>query len=136
MMARGCALGVLAGLLVVAFESDFQGKICEDYHADKDCDSYNIFFYAAWQTIKFLDRYSALITAIATGTIGYFTFTLKASTDRLWTAAKGQIAAAENAAKIQSADMQASIAVADKAANAARKSASVAEQVLYGTEAP
>ena len=116
MMARGCALGVIAGLMVVAFELDFQGKICEDYHADKDCDSYNIFFYAAWQTIKFLDRYSALITTIATGTIGYFTFTLKVSTDRLWTAAKDQIAAAENAAKMQSADMQASIAVAKESA--------------------
>jgi hypothetical protein len=63
------------------------------------------------------------VTAIATAFISIFTFTLWRSTDRLWATAKDQIAAAENASKIQSTDMQASIAVANKAADAAKQSA-------------
>jgi hypothetical protein len=139
MMARGCSVGVLAGLLVVAFESsDFQGEICEYNQATKheDCTTYSLFPFLLIKVFDTLNYYGVAITALATVFIGVFTLTLKLSTDNLWTAAKDQIAAAENAAKMQSRDMQASISVADKAANAAKQSADVAEQALYGTEAP
>ena len=126
MIARGCMVGVLAGLLVVAFESsDFQGKICEYNQATKheDCTTYSLFPFLLIKVLDTLNYYGVAITALATVFIGVFTLTLKLSTDNLWTAAKDQIAAAENAAKMQSRDMQASIAVADKAANAAKASA-------------
>jgi hypothetical protein len=44
MMAFGCSVGVLAGLLVVAFELDFPGEICEYNQATKheDCATYSI----------------------------------------------------------------------------------------------
>jgi hypothetical protein len=42
-------------------------------------------------TLDKLNFYSALITAIATGAIGYFTFTLKRSTDNLWRSGEKQI---------------------------------------------
>jgi hypothetical protein len=132
MMARGCAVGVLAGLLVVAFESsDFQGGICEYNQATKheDCSIYSLFPFLLIQIGKTLNDYGVAITALATVFIGIFTLTLKLSTDKLWGAAKDQIAAAENAAKIQSADMNASIAVAKEATNAAKLSAQAAINV-------
>lgn len=139
MMARGCSLGVLAGLLVVAFESsDFQGEICEYNQATKheDCTTYSLFPFLLIKVFDTLNYYGVAITALATVFIGVFTLTLKLSTDNLWTAAKDQIAAAENAAKMQSRDMQASIAVAQSAANAANKSAKVAEDALTVLEKP
>ena len=50
----------------------------------------NVIFVPALQFSQFLDHYSALITAIATAAIGYFTFTLKRSTDNLWNESKKQ----------------------------------------------
>jgi hypothetical protein len=125
MMARGCALGVLAGLLVVAFESDFPGQICEYNQATKheDCTTYSFFPFLLIKVANTLNDYGVAITALATVFIGIFTLTLKLSTDKLWKAAKAQIATAENAAKIQSADMQASIAAAQSAADAAKLNA-------------
>jgi hypothetical protein len=139
MMARGCSLGVLAGLLVVAFESsDFQGEICEYNQTPKhkDCTTYSLFPFLLIKVFDTINYYGVAITALATVFIGVFTLTLKLSTDNLWTAAKDQIAAAENAAKMQSRDMQASIAVAQSAADAAKKSAGVAEQALLMVETP
>jgi hypothetical protein len=132
MMARGSSIGVLAGLLVVAFESsDFQGEICEYNQATKheDCTIYSLFPFLLIQICKTLNDYGVAITAVATVFIGIFTLTLKLSTDKLWKAAKDQIAAAENAAKIQSSDTNASIAVAKEAADAAKLSAQAAINV-------
>ena len=130
-------MGVLAGLLAVAFESsDFQGEICEYNQATKheDCTTYSLFPFLLIKVFDTLNYYGVAITALATVFIGVFTLTLKLSTDNLWMAAKDQIAAAENAAKMQSRDMQASIAVADKAANAAKQSADVAKQTLIAAQ--
>jgi hypothetical protein len=134
MMAWGCSLGVLAALLVVAFELDFIGQICEYNQATKheDCTVYSLFPFLLIQISKTLNDYGVAITALATVFIGIFTLTLKLSTDKLWKTAKDQIAAAENAAKIQSADMNASIAVAKEAADAAKLSS----QAAIGVELP
>jgi hypothetical protein len=91
MMAFGCALGVLAGLLVVAFESDFpdfQGRRCEYNQATKheDCATYTFFPFLLIQISKTLNDYGVAITALATVAISIFTLTLKLSTDKLSTA--------------------------------------------------
>jgi hypothetical protein len=95
----------LLGLLVVGAWAlgwiPAHAEICEESEKSKNCASYNIFFYSTWQTIKFLDRYSALITAVATATIGIFTYTLKTSTDRLWDAGEKQRKLYEDTAKAQ-----------------------------------
>jgi hypothetical protein len=137
MMARGCSLGVLAGLLVVAFESsDFQGEICEYNQTPKhkDCTTYSLFPFLLIKVFDTINYYGVAITALATVFIGVFTLTLKLSTDNLWTAAKDQIAAAENAAKMQSRDMQASISVAQSASNAAQDQVSLSREALIMTE--
>jgi hypothetical protein len=69
MMARGCAIGILAGLLVVAFESsDFQGKICKYNQATnhEDCPVYSLFPFFLIQISKTLNDYGVAITGIAT----------------------------------------------------------------------
>src|SRR6516165_5708632 len=53
-----------------------QGEICEVTARGKDCDSYNILFASAWNIAKAADHWSALITAIATAFIAYFTKTI------------------------------------------------------------
>ena len=130
----GCALGLLAGLLVVALESDFGGQICEYDQATRSeyCTTYRFLPFLLIQLGKTLNDYGVAITALATVAIGAFTLTLKLSTDKLWKAAKDQITAAENAAKIQSADMNASIAIAKEAAEAAKLYA----QAAIGVELP
>ena len=61
-----------------------QREICEITAAGKDCESYNILFATAWKIAKAADHWSALITALATGAIAYFTLTLRRSSDRMW----------------------------------------------------
>jgi hypothetical protein len=53
-----------------------QGEICEVTARGKDCGSYNILFALVWNVVKAADHWSALITAIATGFIAYFTKTI------------------------------------------------------------
>src|SRR5262245_30083751 len=53
-----------------------QGEICEITARGKDCGSYNILFAWAWNIAKAADHWSALITAIATAFIAYFTKTI------------------------------------------------------------
>lgn len=68
MMAMGCIVGILAGLLVVAFEIDFQGRICEYNQATKreDCTTYSLFPFLFIKVFKFLNDYGAAITWIST----------------------------------------------------------------------
>src|SRR2546430_15101291 len=75
MIARGCALGVLAGLLVVAFESDFPGKICEYNQATKyeDCTTYSFFPFLLIKVAKTLNDYGVAIAALATVLLTFVT---------------------------------------------------------------
>jgi hypothetical protein len=54
-----------------------EGEICEITNGTKNCESYNIFFAATWNFLKAIDHWSVLITALATGAIAYFTFTIR-----------------------------------------------------------
>jgi hypothetical protein len=50
-----------------------QGEICQLTAAGKDCESYNVLFATALKIAKAADHWSALITALATGAIAWFT---------------------------------------------------------------
>jgi hypothetical protein len=66
-------------------------QICGEGQAPNDCSSYNVIFYSAWRLAIAADHWGILITAFATVAIGYFTFTLKKSTDKLWEAGERQL---------------------------------------------
>ena len=84
MMAWGCSVGALAGLLVVAFEldfpgfPDFQGEICEYNQATKheDCPLYSLFPYLFIKVAKTLNDYGGAITGIATVFLTFITWRL------------------------------------------------------------
>src|ERR1700737_922653 len=103
MMAFGCALGVLAGLLAVAFESDFPGQICEYNQATKheDCATYSLVPFLFIKVFNTLNYYGVAITALATVAIGILTLTLNLSTDRWGEAGEKQRMLYEETAKTQ-----------------------------------
>ncbi len=65
---------------------------CEtnQYTGDKECATYHIALIALWQIGKFFDYISAPLTAFATVAIGWFTYTLRNSTNQLWEAGERQ----------------------------------------------
>ena len=73
-----------------------EGEICENANPKNDCASYNVIFYSAWQFATVLNHWSALIVAFAALAIGYFTYTLKQSTDKLWDAGERQLRQAQS----------------------------------------
>ena len=91
MMAWGGTVGVLAGLIAVAFEL-VQGQICEYNQATEheECTTYSLVPFLLIQVGKTLNNYGVAITALATVAIGFFTLTLKLSTDKLWEAGEKQ----------------------------------------------
>jgi hypothetical protein len=103
MIAWGGSVGVLAGLLAVAFELDFPGEICEYNQATKheDCTTYSFLPFLFIKVAKTLNDYGVAITALATVAIGVFTLTLKLSTDRLWEAGEKSRVLSEETAKRQ-----------------------------------
>jgi hypothetical protein len=67
-------------------------QICNPPGNAENCESHNVLFAFVVVALDKLNFYSALITALATGAIGYFTLTLKRSTDKLWDAGERQLA--------------------------------------------
>ena len=67
----------------------------------KECATYNIALITVWQIGKFLDAIAAPLTGLATVAIGYFTYTLKTSTDRLWDAGEKARILSEDTAERQ-----------------------------------
>jgi hypothetical protein len=102
MMAWGGTVGVLAGLIAVAFEL-VQGQICEYNQATEheDCTTYSLFPFLLIQVFNTLNYYGVAITALATVAIGIFTLTLKLSTDKLWEAGEKQRRLYEDTAERQ-----------------------------------
>lgn len=95
----GIALGLVL-LLIAAWLSASTGQICEQTKSGQEyCAVHNLAAFILLSIGKFLDSSAVVITALATVAIGWFTWTLKASTDKLWEAGERQIAVAENAAK-------------------------------------
>jgi hypothetical protein len=86
---------------------------------------------AIWHVLEFLDDHNGVMTAIATGVVAWFTFSLRQSTDKLWDAGNQQRLSSERIAAGQSADVQASIKATAEAANAAIKSNQIA---VYNAE--
>ena len=64
------------------------GPICPSTGTKDDCTRHNVILYSAWGIAKVADQWGVLITAIATGFIAWFTFTLRNSTERLWLASE------------------------------------------------
>ena len=81
----GCGLGILVGLLVVAWELDFHGQICKYNQTinHEDCTTYSIFSFLFIEVGQTLNDYGVAISALATVIIAAFTFTL-------WVATNGQ----------------------------------------------
>src|ERR1700719_3570647 len=101
-MAFGCLVGVLSGLLAVTIEL-VQGEICEYNQATEheECTTYSIVPFLLIQVGKPLNDYGVAITALATVAIGFFTLTLKLSTDKLWEAGETQRRLYEDTAERQ-----------------------------------
>ena len=76
-------------------------EICSDPKTRDDCGVYDVLLYSAWSLGKAVDHWSALITAIATGAIGYFTLTLKRATNSLREASDQQLLHLESTANRQ-----------------------------------
>jgi hypothetical protein len=113
-------------------------EICEIAEKTKDehCSSYQFVPFVGIKITQILDKAGAAITALATIAIAAFTFTLKAATDRLWKAGDEQLKFVRESAIEQAANMGASLAVSDKAATAAERSAKVAEDALFVAQRP
>jgi len=89
----------------------------------KNCSSYDIVSYLVLESWGFIDSHNWLIMVIATIAIARFTFTLKRSTDRLWSETKRLAEGAEE----QHGTLKASVEQARRAADAAKKGADAAK---------
>jgi hypothetical protein len=90
------ATAIWALIFVLTSDAASHYEICEagkegTKQAAKDCASYDVVSFAFREIRMHLDIVSALITAVATAFIARYTFTLKRSTDNLWTSAKEQL---------------------------------------------
>jgi len=106
-------LGLLVAVWLIWWASSgypLKGQICEIANPPQNCATHNIIAYSAWRLAKFVDDWSALITAIATAAITGFTFTLKRATDKLFEAGKSQSASTEKTAR--AAELSADVAQA------------------------
>jgi hypothetical protein len=97
------------------------GEICEKAAdgAQQNCASYHIVFVGLWHLYKTLSD-PVLLTAIATVAIAWFTLALRRSTDRLWNVSQAQLRHAEEVAKRQADEMQASLKIAKRSADIAK----------------
>lgn len=81
-------------LLFAAWLSGSHGEICEQAKSGAEqCTVYNLAFFVLIEIGRFLNDTAVAVTAIATAVIGYFTYTLKRSTDKLWEAHERQLIA-------------------------------------------
>lgn len=105
-----------------------EAKICNPPASTNNCESHNILFALAVVALDKLNFYGVLITAIATGVIGYFTYTLKQSTDKLWRASEDQLDHAKNEAMSDAMRRLKEEARLQEQTNIARDSANAAKQ--------
>jgi hypothetical protein len=84
---------LVVGFIVGRESSLIPAQICVENppeSGDGGCTTYNIIYVPFVYTARFLNNEYGVLTAIATGFIGYLTYTLKRSTDRLWGEAEQQ----------------------------------------------
>jgi hypothetical protein len=113
-------------------------EICKEAEKaqQEGCISYQVVPFAWIKVAQILDKAGVAVTALATIFIAAFTFTLKAATDRLWKAGDEQLKFVRESAIEQAANTEASLAISDKAAAAAERSAKVAEDALFVAQRP
>jgi hypothetical protein len=129
-IALGAMLATAIWVVVLLFALDpsTYHQICEtDQYGHERCAPHNLLYVGFWYFSYVIN--AGTITAFATAFIAWFTLTLKRSTDKLWDAGERQLRALNDSADRQSADMQASVA-------AAQRSADIAEKALLSVEIP
>lgn len=102
-----CALVAIVALWIRWWASSgfvLEGQICEVAEAPKNCESYDVFSYSAWRLAAAADHWSALVTAIATGFVAWFTWTLWRSSEKMWEATKISADASTKATKTAQAE--------------------------------
>jgi hypothetical protein len=102
-------------VVVLWFVADPQTyhQVCETNQqtGKESCAPHNVFYVVSWYAGYWLTASAAAITALATGFIAWFTWTLRQSTEKMWVETQ-------------------------KAADASKQSADVAERALTELEAP
>lgn len=83
-------IGITAALVLLTAYSSLFGvysDICYEGQSEQDanCTSSNLAFVILWDFFKVTNWFSPIITALATVAIGWFTFTLRQSSDKLAT---------------------------------------------------
>jgi hypothetical protein len=93
--ALGFLVAAAIGTAILALTADSQTyyQICETNHysGKESCSPHNVVYVLFWLVGHWFDISAAVITALATGFIAWFTLTLKHSTDRLWDAGERQL---------------------------------------------
>lgn len=86
-------------LLIAAWFSGSTREICEYAQGaqQNDCPTYNLAFFVIIKVGEILNYYGPLIAAFATIAIAAFTYTVKKSTDKLWSATQRSATIAERA---------------------------------------
>jgi hypothetical protein len=72
-------------------------KLCHPPGSTNNCESHNIFFALTVVALDKLNFYGVLITAVATGFIAWFTWTLRESTEKMWIETKRSVDIAQQA---------------------------------------
>jgi hypothetical protein len=115
-----CGLFVILILVILSISTPAKYSVCyeNEYTGQNKCEPYHIGQFIVFEVLKLFTAYNGAITAISTGVIAWFTYALYQSGERMW--------------RITNISAKAS----RRAANAAIKSADVAEQALTALERP
>jgi hypothetical protein len=93
-------IGGFGLILIASWSSGLTGEICNETKTGQEhCTPYNLAPFILIEIFKALDAASVAITALATVAIGYFTLTLKRSSDSLYVATKESADAANLSAR-------------------------------------
>jgi hypothetical protein len=107
-------------------------EICEvaEKTKEENCTAYRMLPFAVVKVGKILDDHNGAVTAVFTVVLAISTIGLWVATRKLWDAGERQLKLATDTSAAQSLDMKESIAAGKIAAEAASKSADLAEQAL------
>jgi hypothetical protein len=95
-VAVGCGIAMM---LIAAWLSGSQGEICEQTKSGQEhCAVYNLSAYFLFKIGGFLNDSAVVISAVATGFIAWFTWTLWQSSEKMWTVTSVAANAAQLAA--------------------------------------
>jgi len=82
------AVAIFVLIVIGSFFVPIYGEICTEKGNAKDCASYHIALVFFWRSVKTLDTWNSLITAIATVAIGFFTWAIRSINQKQWTHAR------------------------------------------------